>query len=431
MLENEILLIILQNFLFFNFFLFPRFIQSSLIDKLSIYDQACINILIFSNILLISSFFQFQYKYLFIALFIISLFYSIANIRNIIKNINLKFLIFFILTITLSLNIAYELEFDWDTKTFWYLKVLNFFQENSIDNLRLLPVPDWPHLGPFIWSFFWKFPFEYNEYFGRLFFNFLYIISIFSVSECFSKKFFFQLLLTILIILITYNYNFFSGEQDIFVFSLLIIITKMSFFIFKENLKKYEKNFFLIFILLSFNLLCWIKLEGIIFSGIVTVSLIFFKNLKKKQKTYFISIFLIILILKYTVSKYFGLNVDPKWFELTETLNINLKIFIDKLKTLSIYLIYYSFNLPLYLITFGLLFIAVFKKFKFTNHDKFLFLLLLFNTLFMIVAFMFKSDDIEKQIRNSLFMFMFGSSGFYVLLMINLLSKFNFEKKLI
>ena len=187
MLSNEIILIFLQIFLFSNIFLFPKIIRFKTL-KLSIYDKAGINIIFFSNIFLFASFFNFDYRYLFFGILIFSLFSIIINYKEIKKNLDFSLVVFFILTFILSINIAGELVFDWDTRTFWYLKVVNFFQNKPISNLSSLPVPDWPHLGPFIWSFFWKFPFEFNEYFGRLFFNFFYVISIFSVCETFSNK---------------------------------------------------------------------------------------------------------------------------------------------------------------------------------------------------------------------------------------------------
>ena len=63
------------------------------------------------------------------------------------------FLIIFFISITLASN----LEFGWDAKYFWFLKVLNFYQYESLYNLDKLPATDYPHLGSFIWSFFGSF----------------------------------------------------------------------------------------------------------------------------------------------------------------------------------------------------------------------------------------------------------------------------------
>ena len=55
---------------------------------------------------------------------------------------------------------ANELEFGWDAKFFWFLKTINFYQNNDLLSLSKLPATDYPHLGVYIWSFFWKFPFN-------------------------------------------------------------------------------------------------------------------------------------------------------------------------------------------------------------------------------------------------------------------------------
>ena len=47
---------------------------------------------------------------------------------------------------------ANHLEFAWDAKFFWFLKTINFFQENSLVNLDKLPATDY-HLEH-MWSFF-------------------------------------------------------------------------------------------------------------------------------------------------------------------------------------------------------------------------------------------------------------------------------------
>ena len=428
MLTNEIFLIFFQNFLFFYIFIIPKIFRFNTI-RLSIFDTAGINIIFFSNICLICSFFNFNYKYLFFSILIFSLIFIVINRNEIRNNLNFPLIIFCILTIILSINIAYELTFDWDTKTFWYLKVVNFFHNKPIEHLSSLPVPDWPHLGPFIWSFFWKFPFEYNEYFGRLFFNFFYLISIFSICETFSKKKLFNTILSVLIVLITYNYNFFSGEQDVFIFSVLIILTKISLFLFSRNIRSYEK-FVLVFItILCFNILFWIKIEGIIFSLIVLIGYFFFKILNKRQNYLIFFGFAICLCLKFLLSNYFGLSINSKWFEFNQTMSLDIFSLLLRLKILITYFIFYCLNLPIYSILFILLTFLYLKKIKLNEHDKFLIFILVFNLIFLILAFMLKSDDIEKQIKSSLKMFMYGSSGFYILLIVNLLSKFKIIQK--
>ena len=154
MLKNEILIIFLQNFYFISLFVFPKIISNKNIN-FNLFDQISVNIIIILNILLFFSFLNISYYILFISTLFISIVYFFLNFEYYKKHLlNKNFIIFFIINLILSLDIAYELTFDWDTKSFWYQKVLNFYQNQSINNLANLPVPDWPHLSSFVWAFF-------------------------------------------------------------------------------------------------------------------------------------------------------------------------------------------------------------------------------------------------------------------------------------
>ena len=75
-----------------------------------------------------------------------------------------------------------------------------------------------PHLGAFLWSFFWKFPHNNYEYLGRIFYVFFYVLAIISFSNCLKTETFEKLIFSILLISLTYNYELFSGLQRYFNF---------------------------------------------------------------------------------------------------------------------------------------------------------------------------------------------------------------------
>jgi len=424
MLKNEILIIILQNIYFLSLFVFPKIIPNKKIN-FSFFDQISINIIIILNILLFFSFFSISYYILFISTLLFSvtfLFLNFEYYKNHLLSIN--FIIFFLLSLVLSLDIAYELIFDWDTKSFWYQKTLNFYQNQSINNLSNLPVADWPHLSSFVWSFFWKFPFDSYEYLGRLFFSFFYLVSIFSISEILNKNLSVRTSLSIILVLLTYKYDFFSGEADIFIFSVLIFITKIFYLLFNE--KKMEiKLFLLILILFSVNLLLWIKLEGIVYASIFIFISLFFKNITLKHKLFMVNFFLIMVIAKFYLINYLGLNINSKWFEFNQTLNFDIEVLSNKILILLKYFLYYSFNLPIYLLLFVSLIIFYSKAKILTDYERFLFYSIFLNILFLITAFLFKTDDIEWQIKSSLKMFMLNSSGMYISMIILSLNRIN------
>ena len=124
---------------------------------------------------------------------------------------------------------VYDLQLGWDAKFFWFLKTINFYQDNSLLNLEKIPATDYPHLGSYIWSFFWRFPFGSYEYLGRIFYVFLYIISIFYFCEIFKSNETYKLILSSLVILTTFDIELFNGNQEIIIFSLMLIAAKLSY----------------------------------------------------------------------------------------------------------------------------------------------------------------------------------------------------------
>ena len=154
---------------------------------------------------------------------------------------------------------------------FLVFKTINFFQENSLVNLDKLPATDYPHLGTYVWSFFWKFPFNNYEYLGRIFYIFFYVICIFSFCELFKTNNVNKFILSSLIILMTYNHELFSGNQEILVFSLVLITTKLCHQILNNQKENQYLN--IILILLSFNAALWIKNEGFFLVGFILFSL--------------------------------------------------------------------------------------------------------------------------------------------------------------
>ena len=99
-------------------------------------------------------------------------------------------------------DVADQIFFGWDTKTNWFFKTLNFFQNQDIKNLKEFNNFDYPHLGAYIWSFFWQFPFGSYEYLGRIFYVFLYVLSIFSISNCLKLEIYEKIIFSILLIFI-------------------------------------------------------------------------------------------------------------------------------------------------------------------------------------------------------------------------------------
>ena len=189
MFLQEISIILLQILFIYIFFRFPIISENSKILKnfssnFTQLDLIGLNIIVFLNVFIIFSilsininFFFFSYLGLIFIVFLID-----RNYQNKIKYNNNEFLILLIILI-LSIDLANKLILGWDVQNFWYFKALNLFQEKNFHNLNILPFAGYPHLGPYIWGFFWKFPFGNFEYLGRIVYIFFYIFAIFSFSE--------------------------------------------------------------------------------------------------------------------------------------------------------------------------------------------------------------------------------------------------------
>ena len=68
---------------------------------------------------------------------------------------------------------------EYDALAHWIYKVKVFYQGGTVSNLKGLTYDYYPHLGSYLWAFFWKNILIKNEYLGRLFFLYIFLISIF------------------------------------------------------------------------------------------------------------------------------------------------------------------------------------------------------------------------------------------------------------
>jgi hypothetical protein len=391
----------------------------SLIDKLSINLIFLINILFFASILNINS----KYiLYLYVILIIFLYFYNLRKFNF--KSIKIDYYFFVLLSfvILISIDIAHELYFAWDTQVHWFFKALSFFQNQKFENLKNFPVPDYPHLGTYIWSFFWKFPLNSFEYLGRITYAFIYVLSIFSITECLKVHVYEKIILAILLIFLTYNYELFSGLQDILIFSLILIKTKFIYYFFE---KKFISNRLqLIIILLGItNILCWVKNEGIFYAFFLLFCIFITNNLVLKNKIALITGSLIIISLRIFIFNYYGTELDPSYFEFEKTLNFEFLLILEKIKIITFYLIIYFSQNPIYLLTIPVLIYIAFK-YPLKNITKFVIYFLILNFSFIYLTYLFRTAEVEVTIRHNMLRIIFQTSGFYFLAIIILINNY-------
>ena len=405
-----------------------KILTFSLIDKLSINLIFLINVLFFASILNINS----KYiLYSYVILIIFSYFFKFRkfNLKSI--KINYYFLVLLSFVILISIDIAHELYFAWDTQVHWFFKALNFFQDQEFENLNNFIAPDYPHLGTYIWSFFWKFPSNSFEYLGRITYAFIYTLSIFSITECLRVNVHEKIIFAILLVFLTYNYELFSGLQDVLVFSIILIITKFAYYFFE---KKFISNRLqLILILLgTANILCWVKNEGIFYAFFLFFCIFITNNLTLKNKIALITGSLIIISLRIFVFNFYDTTLGTFAYEFEKTLNFEFLLILEKIKIITFYLIIYFFQNPIYLLTIPILIYITFK-YPPKNITKFVIYFLILNFSFIYIIYLFMAVEVEVKIRHNMLRLIFQTSGFYFLAIIILINNYAhlFKNKLL
>ena len=191
MIEYLVILFQLLIFVFFSYFPInsstSKYFLKSYKD-LSIINYFIINLSILMSILLVASFTRFGLEQVF---FILLIFYTLLffiSFKDILsKNYKDNFLIisiFMIINFALFVDVARDLQLNWDALTLWKLKANHFYNGNNYFDITYypdayFPHPQYPHLGTYIWAFFWKNAILDYEYLGRTFQTYLYVVSLF------------------------------------------------------------------------------------------------------------------------------------------------------------------------------------------------------------------------------------------------------------
>ena len=109
--------------------------------KLNFMDKLSINLIILINLLFLFSIFNIHTKYILYLYFLLSFFLILLNYKKInLKSIKLNYFLIILLLFTflLSIDLADQVYFSWDTQTIWFFKTLNFYQNQNIENHRCM-----------------------------------------------------------------------------------------------------------------------------------------------------------------------------------------------------------------------------------------------------------------------------------------------------
>jgi len=422
---------IIQFLILFIFFLFPITPQINNIFlrryNFEIFDVICINIILNLNCYLVISAFKINLTILFFTNAILAIAFFIFHFKkNIIflKEIKFQvFFLFFLINISLFLNSMNDLRLAWDGLAHWIFKASAYFQGLGFVNTGNT---SYPHLGGFVWGYFWKNSIVQKEYVGRLTFIFIYVSSLFCLISLFKKTIinFYKLFFITIILALTYDKNLFGGYQDYLIFSLLIINSKFLYLIINNTGKN---TFLLIIFFLSAYIGSWIKQEGF-FYFIITTSLLVLLEKEKKKKLYFLIIFLILIVSYFVLKKIFNnqLSFDQK-INSQLLSSVNIFYLTEILKNITFNFIVAIFKYPLWILTLICIYLSLRNKKNYYQFRHFYFFFLI-NIIFIYLLMAFTclnigSNGCELVLRVSLDRIIFQTSGFYLIFIIVFLEK--------
>jgi len=421
----EVFSIFIQLLVFFILFLFPfnpenltKLLKTNHIN-FSWIDAHALNIIFFFYFCLIISFLNLDLKIIFIFYFVTTIIFNLIFLKNLRINLDkekiIYFLIFMIVNISIFFFMAQNLKLEWDG-LHWMEKVLIFFNNEKIENFKNVSVhAEYPHLGAYVWAFFWKNSLLKLEYFGRFFYPYFYVSCLFSVLNFAKiKNFYFKIFILLSLILITFEPYLFAGYQEYLIFSSLILA---SYYICLSNFSNIR---ILILVILIFNISIWFKDEGLIYYCLFGSMTILFYRINNKKK------FLVFLfgaslpILQFLSQKFLiGIYDFPQTNNISNLLNdvTNASILISKISLIIIHIIITFIKYPMWLIILFCFVINFFtKRLKAKNLNFFMINLLII--MFIISAIFFSFAGFEFMLKVSLDRILFQVSGFFLILLV-------------
>ena len=398
---------------FFRFKLSDTLLKKVLLIKnISLLDKYSFNILLLSFIFLVFSFFKINQLMLISILFlisIISLTFKNRNFLNTKLSFNYNFFLIFVFTLIISTEIISNPKLEWDGH-FWYFKALNFYEDLSFFNLAETPNPAYPHLGGVLWSIVWKVSFLNYEYFGRIIYVFIYVISVLIVADKVSKNTKLKIAFSLAFFFLTYDKFLFGGYQEYLLFSLIIIIFN---FLDKINLRKISFNQ-IIFITLSSYILLWVKNEGIFYFLFIILYLFYFAPTRKKLLLLilFLSLIFIRFALFYKLSSNLDLLNLGLFNDSNSLINFSLTNFIGEILFITQHIIIAFFKYPIWLIFFLSLFLKKMEK-----KEMYILYFGTVSLIFIYAAFLSSQANLYWHVTGALDRIVFPIFGFFMIFM--------------
>ena len=412
---NEVTHIILYSFFLVVLNIYPHSIRKKFSEKF--FNSVVKSCIILSFFILLYSYLSLDLKYLLSILsilFFVNLIFLIIDWR---KNylISNKIIFLTLILIILSINIAADVKIGWDAQNIWFPKALNFIEGENIYNLSTLPRPDYPYFGSYIWAVFSEISFIKYEYFGRIFYIYLFCLALFSLIEKINlKKEEFKFLLLSIILLLLLSKNLFNGYQEVLIFSYAIFLSIISIDLI-ENKKKIN---YVLLLCTSF-ILFWIKNEAFIFTLSFLFILTFYLNCNLKYKIFYISSIFILIFLKYFLYNLFDFNPNFQQgnYDQLELKTIISKFSLERVIEILFYLLVGFVKNPFGFIIsiFTIPFLIKFKKKNIVS----LFIINFYLSLIIIfIAYALTSFPLTFHLKTSVDRLIFEAMGFGMIIFV-------------
>jgi hypothetical protein len=403
------------------FFLFPLNINNirSVIKwkKHSIFDVFIINTLIYCIIFLILSFFTLNLHFFFFIFLLAGISSSIINYKSYRQyfnnNSNLKFFIFFLSCLfSICILISAEPNLSWDGISHWYQKALNYHQGGSYEDLKKVPFAYYPHLGGYVWNFFWSNSFLGLEYSGRFFYIFIFLSSIFSAADQFSEKIGlnFKIIITLIFVVFATDKFILGGYQEYFLFYLFYCF---SFIFYQIQNSKKNSYFQYSLIISSVLLMFWVKQEGFFYVIILAILLLIFAK-ENFYKKFICGVFFLLALYLFTQLRIhyhgnFSFNEEIIHSGLARYLDAG--VFLSSLINITLEILKAFIKYPLWIIItlFGTI---TFAKNKKINDINFIFYILFVG--FVYAIYLQTNMDMAQLMPLTLDRVLFQGSGFFL-----------------
>ena len=405
MIESINIIISFLYFLFFSSFFIEK-------KKNNFFNNLVTSLIYLVSFFLIISFFNLNHLVILALIIVLRIFFLIfINKKNDIffkvqDNFLFTFTIFCVFFI-LSIDVASNTKLGWDAQNYFFEKVINFNEQKTFNEFKDNGAAHYPHLSEYLWSFFWKIhSFNYGqEYLGRIFFIYIYLLSIVYLVKNSILKESFKIFAFLFLIILSYKPIYFNGNLEILAFSLFIILSvDLSVILRKKNYLDHLPR-----ILLTILCLVWTKNESVVLVFINLIIFYFFYPYKKRfTLVYLVIPFIFFVSLRLFFNNYYAFNVPD--YQLHKTLDFSFEYLLKGIVLISEEFIKGLFKNLILVISYIFIIFNIALKNKDIFH-RFQAVQGLFFVIFLYSAFLFNLPDVEFQTKASIDRVLFILSG--------------------